>query len=167
MVILGLWCASYFAPPIVEWLGGRSHTYAAAGRGALYLGHYTGRGGFGAGTGPNAGRWSDDDVRAHERTFRAYASASHYGFGVRRGGSALTGGRGFGYTVYRIPLWPLAAAAALLPAARLAAGLYRARRRRRAGAVLCPTCDYDLRATPDRCPECGTVPARVAQAPAS
>jgi hypothetical protein len=55
------------------------------------------------------------------------------------------------------PHWALAAAAAVVPAARLVGRV--SCRRRRPG--LCPQCGYDLRASPERCPECGTAAPAV------
>ncbi len=53
-----------------------------------------------------------------------------------------------------IPHWFLALLFAVLPALYLRAAI-RSRKRRLRGQ--CPTCGYDLRATPERCPECGRV----------
>jgi hypothetical protein len=56
-----------------------------------------------------------------------------------------------------IPLWSLAALTAGPLTLRGSHGLWK-RYVLGTGAGLCPHCHYDLRATPDRCPECGHVP---------
>ena len=58
----------------------------------------------------------------------------------------------------QLRLWPVVVLTAVLPLAWLAAMRRRARSRLRAERGLCPACGYDLRASPERCPECGTVP---------
>ena len=55
-------------------------------------------------------------------------------------------------------LAPMLALVVGTPVAILSFRYRRTLRRIEAGA--CPSCGYDLRATPDRCPECGTIPAK-------
>ena len=55
---------------------------------------------------------------------------------------------------FRVPYWFVVTVPAALPLARVRRRFCRAPYG--AGGV-CPTCGYDLRATPERCPECGTV----------
>jgi len=52
---------------------------------------------------------------------------------------------------------PLIAVTSLLPLIQLSAYLFRRRHR----DLECRICGYDLRATPDRCPECGVVPEKL------
>ena len=102
-------------------------------------------------------------------------SAPHYAvaYGPVRPGDTFVGwelGDAGWYTVRNVngvrsvtgvaPFWCIALAIALLPLSWLSVRLrshLRQRRERRTG--LCPTCGYDLRATPNRCPECGAAPA--------
>ena len=53
---------------------------------------------------------------------------------------------------FQISLWLLVAGATLLPITRLSLFALKARRQRRG---CCPSCGYNLCASPERCPECG------------
>ena len=60
--------------------------------------------------------------------------------------------------VLGVPHWACVVAAGVLPIT----WCFRARSsRRRRSRGLCLHCGYDLRATPDRCPECGAAPAKA------
>ena len=68
-------------------------------------------------------------------------------------GVANTAGAGMTWRFLWFPAWLPSAMLAVTPSIHML--LHRRHRRRRA-ARLCSRCGYDLRATPERCPECGT-----------
>jgi hypothetical protein len=103
---------------------------------------------------------SVDLFRHHHAHFR-HISASTWGaegtntFDVP-GVLGFATGRLGAWRFIKVPFWFPTACTLVLPLSRLVRTLTR---RRRYASGRCASCGYDLRATPDRCPECGHTPA--------
>lgn len=64
----------------------------------------------------------------------------------------------YAYRVVSVPCWSVVAAALICPAFTLRR---QRQHRKRQAKRLCLVCGYDMRATPERCPECGELPAQT------
>jgi hypothetical protein len=101
------------------------------------------------------GNWEGDgDVIEERRAF---------GIGWHRGGVPFQGSTvappprfSFQYESLALPYWFITLAFAVVPAR---SSLRAARRAWLTRHGRCGDCGYDLRATPERCPECGTIPS--------
>lgn len=153
-----LWVRSYWAFNTFSWprphgQGTSIDEYAAASeRGILWLRYH-----------PNA--WEDDFNGAIKNRWDFDSWPACGTMGVAR--EETWGRTGFIYEGFQTkdsragfyiscPHWFAVATSAILPALWIQ-GVHRHRRRtRRIRLGLCLTCGYDLRASSDRCPECGT-----------
>lgn len=137
LLVLSIWAVGYWRPII------SGHTYdLMPGPGCINITLYW-----------DPGLYNNEGSRGwHWRDFQGTSLKGHlqdlFAFGLRK--------EGF-FTAYLVPLgYPLILFALLFMFSALP--LYRDRKRRRLG--LCLKCGYDLRASGERCPECGTATKR-------
>jgi len=156
LLAIGLWTGSYFVAPefgggvgSVSWEGAISRGEIAVVR-----------------TSPDASvepsaKWfqlMDPPPDLLANAARVFPGRQISGFGF------LFASRRLPNAVQTVALFPMPVVPALLAPLPLAHVLLIRRRRRRGrrlAAGLCVACGYDLRASPDRCPECGAIPPAV------
>ena len=134
-----LWVRSHSHLMAVVPIRTSSHLYGVSVvRGGVYL----------LRTEPPAGSVQRPLVNLPLRKDVSYMTVPHRlaGFGYMRASE--------GFPAVRVPAWFVVLLLGVIPLPTLWS---RTRRARRSRAGLCPRCGYDLRGSPERCPECGTV----------
>ena len=107
---------------------------------------------------PGRFTWRTHDPRS-VAILRPKGAWQRLGFGANAGtltAEAIIKGYRESFWTVRAPFWFLVAVASALPAWRSRGWGRAVRGRRRSARGLCGGCGYDLRATSNRCPECGT-----------
>jgi len=148
-IAITAWIRSYFSADAIEWDGAKGRVGIMATRGSLGV------------------FWDDAAANRPEDigwdTVHWFKTMNMKDYILDISGTAGTPGThwawgGIGYchdpegSNYRLvgfPIWPFALILGLCP-------IIAFRRHKTPTTMICPKCSYDLRATPDRCPECGT-----------
>jgi hypothetical protein len=155
MAVVVMWVRGYFREDVYAWYSDRAaqkYWHVSSGHGGVGLLRSEGADrdmlqGFRS----NEIGWSHNGVLGVllHRDFRRIGQWWFAGFGTyhkaRSGSSAEV-------QFWSVPYWFLFVLTAVAPALAV---VRRRRRRQRQVSGLCSSCGYDLRATPDRCPECG------------
>ena len=101
-----------------------------------------------------ASLWRTDALAPHDPGVKTNVGLAGFRWFVSNGGVGRTNIRTAKRWALTVPHWFIILVAAALPAICLM-------RRSQPAPGACKTCGYDLRATPERCPECGAVPVPV------
>jgi hypothetical protein len=155
---------SEFDPATETWRDGHPYTecegHASASRGSLVLTNVTFIGPGQSIGDPGIRCWEERPITPtlHQNLPEIGATSSRWE-GAGLGVSRFVGHAGSGSLEVIMPFVYLLSFSAILPLARVVGF---ARRQRSKNTHMCAVCGYDLRATPDRCPECGNAADRVA-----
>ena len=139
IVLVALWVRSYWVNDQLEWRHSNGFINVGPSRGGIWYSGFTGMAGTGPPTGYRSVRPPGRDPTTNIWRFAGF----HYWHGPFPAGGTMT--------IVRLPMWALLAG-------HLALSIFLFRRlpqHDEARGTLCRSCGYDLRASPERCPECG------------